>query len=181
MKKIEKYGMFCRSWEGGWSNHPNDPGGATMRGVTYKTFCAYRKSKGKPEPTLAQLRNISAKEWNEILREGYWDKVKADKINDQWVTFLIVDCVWMSGPGYIKNIQRILGLTDDGIVGPKTLAKLNSMNGAELFNTLWEQREQFFRRIGVGKKAVFLKGWLNRLKSIHYGYLMTNGGRKIVN
>ena len=71
MERIEKYGIFCRSWEGGWSKNPNDPGGATMKGVTYKTFCDHRKSKGMPKPTEAELRKITDKEWNEILRTPY--------------------------------------------------------------------------------------------------------------
>ena len=179
MERIEKYGIFCRSWEGGWSKHPNDPGGATMNGVTYKTFCEYRKSKGKPKPTEADLRNISAKEWNEILRKGYWDKVKADQIKDEWVAYLLVDSVWMSGTGYIKNVQSKLNLKADGIVGKVTLRTINSMDGNTLFNLLFKQRERSLRSRGVGKKAVFLDGWLRRLNSIHHGYLMTNGNRKL--
>ena len=57
MTKIEKYGIYCRSWEGGWSNHPNDSGGATMKGVTYTTFCNYRKAKGRrPKARLTICR-----------------------------------------------------------------------------------------------------------------------------
>ena len=55
MTRIEKYGIFCRSWEGGWSNHPNDKGGATMRGVTYTTFCAFRKAKLRGEARTSYL------------------------------------------------------------------------------------------------------------------------------
>lgn len=179
MEKIEKYGKFCRSWEGGWSNHPNDKGGATMKGVTYKTFCQYRKAKKLPTPTLTNLRRITAKEWNEVLRWGYWDKIKADKIKDEWVTYLIVDCVWMSGTKYIKRVQELLGLEADGIVGPKTLSKFNSMKGEKLFKLLWEQREKFLRSIGKGNNAVFLNGWLRRLNSVQYGSLLTNGGLHI--
>ena len=176
MEKIEKYGKFCRSWEGGWSNHPNDKGGATMKGVTYTTFCNYRKAKNLKKPTLTDLRKITVKEWNAILRWGYWDKIKCDKIKDEWVTYLLADCVWMSGTGYIKRVQELLGLEADGIIGPKSLAKMNGMKGKELFDLLWEQRGKFLRKIGTGKNAVFLKGWLRRLNSIQYGCLVTNGG-----
>lgn len=179
MTRIEKYGIFCRSWEGGWSNHPNDKGGATMRGVTYATFCNFRKAKGLPKPSLLDLKNISDKEWNSVLRWHTWDRLRLDDLKSEWVAFLIADCCWMSGAGYVKRIQAIYGLKADGIVGPKTLEKLNGINQESLFNTLWNQRKQFYYGIGVGKNAVFLKGWLRRLECVRWGYLLCNGGKYI--
>lgn len=179
MERIEKYGIFCRSWEGGWSNHPNDKGGATMKGVTYTTFCAYRKAKGLAKPSLLDLKNITAKEWDAVLRWHTWDKIQCDAYKSQWVAYLLADCVWMSGPGYIKRVQRKFGLKDDGVVGPKTLAKLNGMNQAELFQSLWTQRNNFLRSIAVGKNSVFLRGWLRRLECVRYGYLVCNGGNRL--
>lgn len=180
MERIEKYGIFCRSWEGGWSNHPNDKGGATMRGVTYKVFCSFRKAHWLKQPTLNDLRNITDKEWNAILRWHTWDRMRLDELNDEWVAYLIADCVWMSGAGYIKRVQRILGLKDDGIVGSKTIAKMNSMKGENLFSILWKQREQFLKGIGVGTNAVFLRGWLRRLNCVTHGCLLCNGGKKLL-
>ena len=177
MTKIEKYGIFCRSWEGGWSNHHNDKGGATMKGVTYSTFCAFRKAKGLKTPTLLDLKNISDAEWNAVLRWHTWDKAKLDEINDEWVAYLLADCVWMSGAGYLKRVQTILGLKADGIIGPVSLKKINSMNGANLFNILWQQRENFYKGIGKGNNSVFLKGWMRRLNSVRHGYLLCNGGK----
>lgn len=179
MTKIEKYGIFCRSWEGGWSNHPNDKGGATMKGVTYATFCDFRKAKGLQKPTLLDLKNISDKEWNAILRWHTWDKAHLDQINDEWVAYLLADCVWMSGAGYLKRVQSALGLKPDGIIGPKSIAKINSMDGSILFTALWNQREAHFRKIGVGSNADFLKGWLRRLNCVHHGFLLCNGGKRL--
>ena len=179
MEKIEKYGKYCRSWEGGWSNHPNDKGGATMKGITYKTYCDYRKAKKLSKPTLTQLRRITAKEWNAVLRWGYWDRIKADKIQDEWVTYLIADSVWMSGIGYVKKVQQLLGLKADGIIGTQSLKAINSMDGKELFEMLWNQREKFLYSIATGGNASFLKGWLRRLNSMQYGCLTTNGGQHI--
>lgn len=179
MTRIEKYGIYCRSWEGGWSNHPNDKGGPTMTGVTYTTFCAFRAAKGLKKPTLLDLRNISDKEWNAVLRWHTWDKARLDDIKSEWVAYLIADCVWMSGAGYIKRIQGLYGLKQDGIIGPKTLAKLNGLDQQALFNTLWKQRKQFYQSIGVGKNAVFLKGWLRRLECVAYGHLLCNDGKSL--
>lgn len=177
MERIEKYGIFCRSWEGGWSNHPNDKGGATMKGVTYTTFCAYRKAKGLKQPTLLDLKNISDKEWNSVLRWHTWDRIKCDQYQSQWVAYLLADCVWMSGNGYIKRVQKLYGLVADGIVGPKTLAKLNSLDQSSVFHTLWNQRKNFLQGIATGKNSVFLTGWMRRLNSVQYGYLRCNGGK----
>ena len=179
MERIEKYGIFCRSFEGGWSNHPNDSGGATMKGVTYATFCKYHASKGLPKPTLNDLRNITAKEWNAVLRWHTWDRIKCDEYKSQWVAYLLADCVWMSGPNYIKRVQRLFGLKDDGVVGPKTLAKLNSMDQKTLFAVLWNQRKNFLQGIATGKNSVFLKGRLRRLNAVTYGKLTCNGGQEL--
>lgn len=179
MTRIEKYGIFCRSWEGGYSNHPNDKGGPTMKGVTLKTFTSYRKTKGLPAPTINDLKNITEKEWNAILRWHTWDKLHCDDLKSQWVAYLLADCVWMSGEGYIKRVQRAYSLKDDGVVGPKTLAKLNSFDQQTLFNALWKQRESFLRGIAIGKKSVFLKGWLRRLNCVRYGYLLCDGGKRL--
>ena len=177
MERIEKYGIFCRSYEGGYSNHPNDKGGPTMAGVTLTTFKEFRKAKGLAAPTVNDLKNITAKEWDAVLRWHTWDRIKCDEFKSQWVAYLLADCCWMSGRGYIKRVQSLYGLTADGIVGPKTLAKLNSLDQRALFNTLWKQRETFYRGIGTGKNAVFLKGWLRRLKAVRYGSLLCNGGK----
>ncbi|MBQ3364044.1 MAG: hypothetical protein IJG42_08870 [Muribaculaceae bacterium] len=180
MSKIEKYGVFCRSWEGGWSDNPHDHGGATMKGVTIATYTNYRKAKGLPKPTKTDLRNITNTEWNEVLRWFFWDKIKADKINDEWVTYLLVDAVWMSGITYVKKVQSELGLTADGVIGQQTLAKINGMDGEKLFQKLWKQREKFLKNIAKnGHNKDFLKGWMNRLNSVHYGYLSCSNGTRI--
>ena len=179
MEKIEKYGKFCRSWEGGWSNNPNDSGGATMKGVTYKTYCNYKAAKKQPKPTLTELRNITNGEWEEVLRWFFWDEICADQIKDEWVTYLLVDSVWMSGTGYIKRVQSLLGLAADGKIGKASLAKINGMDGQELFKMLWDQREKFFRSIAKNKNKVFLNGWLRRLNNVQYGFLCCNGGTRL--
>lgn len=174
MTRIEKYGMFCRSYEGGWSNHPNDSGGATMKGVTYKVFCEFRQAKGLKKPTINDLKLITDKEWDSVMRWHTWDRIKCDEFVSDSVAWLLADCVWMSGRAYIKRVQALYGLKADGIVGPKTLAKLNSLDQKALFAALWKQREKFYYGISTGKNSVFLKGWLRRLNAHQFGKLTTN-------
>lgn len=158
-------------WEGGWANDPADAGGPTMKGITLATYTAYCSKKGLKLPTTQQLKNISQEEWEEIFKTMYWDRWKADNIKSQSVANLLVDWLWTSGLYGIKFPQRLLGLQDDGIVGPKTLAAINNYpNQEELFKKLWDRRKQHFTSIANSRPSnkKFLKGWLNRLNDFKY-------------
>lgn len=162
---------YILKWEGGWSNDPVDTGGPTMKGITIATYTAYCNKKGWPSPSLKQLKNISKEEWEEIFKTMFWDRWKADQIDDQSIANLLVDWVWTSGVYGIKYPQQILGVKVDGKVGTKTLAAINNYpNPKELFNKLWERRKQHFTSIANSKPGnqKFLRGWLNRLNDFKY-------------
>jgi Putative secretion activating protein len=174
MAKVEKLAPFILKWEGGFSNDPLDSGGATMKGITLNTFKAYRKSKGLPEPSVNDLKNISDQEWTAILKEKYWDPWKADQINSQPIVNLLVGWGWGSGViTAIKQLQKLINLQQDGIVGAKTLGAINSSDSALLFDKIWIARKNFFVDICINKpsQVKFLKGWLNRLfDNVDYCY-----------
>jgi lysozyme family protein len=152
-------------WEGGFANIPGDTGGATNKGVTLAT---YRRFFGK-EKNCKDLKEITQAEWDLIFKKGFWDRWKADEIENQSIAELLVDWVWTSGVWGIKYPQRVLGVNDDGIVGPKTLAAINDYEDQEeLFNKLWNRRKKHFQDIAKGGKEKFLKGWLNRLSDFKY-------------
>lgn len=176
MAKSEILKPFILSWEGGFANIPGDRGGATNKGVTIAT---YRSVFGK-ERTVEDLKTITDIEWLHIFNTLFWNKWKADQIESQAIANLLVDWVWASGKYGIRIPQSILGVSIDGIVGPKTLAAVNSYpNQKELFAKLWHAREDFFKRIATGAQKKFLKGWLNRLNGIRYESLLCNGGKVI--
>ena len=167
MAKIEQIIPFVLKWEGGYSNHIHDKGGATNKGVTYKTWEDYCKKNGK-EASLSTLRNMTNAEWMEIFREHSWTPWKADGIVSQRVANILVDWSWMSGVKVIKKVQKMLGLTADGIVGPKTLASINGHSEDALFGQIKELRKKYYESI-VRKdptQQIFLKGWLNRLEEL---------------
>ena len=175
MAKAEILKPFILSWEGGFSNVKGDKGGATMKGVTIGTFrSVYGQGK-----SVQDLKNITDAQWLYIFRKLYWNKWKADEIKSQSVANLLVDWVWTSGAHGIKIPQQVLGVTADGMVGPKTIAALNKCNEKEVFKKLWSAREAFFKRIGTGTNSKFLQGWLNRLNGIYYGKLVCCNGRII--
>lgn len=69
---------FVRRWEGGFANNPNDPGGATNKGITIATYTRWRQAHGQPQPTVAELRALSDEEANRIYFEWYWKASGAD-------------------------------------------------------------------------------------------------------
>ena len=167
MAKIEQIIPFILKWEGGYVHNRHDKGGATNKGVTYKTWVDYCKKKGK-EASLTTLRKMTNAEWLEIFKTGYWEAWKADCIMSQRVANICVDWSWMSGVKVIKKVQKMLGLTADGIVGPKTLASMNGHSEDALFGQIKELRKKYYESI-VRKdptQQIFLKGWLRRLEDL---------------
>lgn len=106
-----------------------------------------------------------------VMKPHYWDKWKADQINNQSLANIVVDWMWGSGAWGIKYPQRILEVVSDGIVGPKTLVAINNYpDQSDLFKKLWLRRKQHFEDIVKADptQAAFLKGWLNRLNDFKY-------------
>lgn len=167
MADYKKLIPIIKKWEGTFVNHPLDKGGCTNSGITIGTYRAYF---GKTK-TCNDLKKMSENEWGYIFKTGYWNKWKADLINNQSIANLLVDWVWGSGSYGIKYPQQVLGVTADGVVGPKTLAAINNYpNQKELFEKLWNRRKKHFEDI-VKKnpnQKVFLKGWLRRIADFKY-------------
>lgn len=164
---------FVRAKKTGWANDPLDKGGATMIGVTIGTYRTYCKYKGRKTPSSTDLKNITYKEWRDIVHTMYWSKWKADLIENQHVANMIVDWVWASGQGIgIKRVQKLLGVTADGIVGPKTLAAVNDTDPKELFTKVYNARAAHFNAIVKANPSQkkWLKGWMNRINYIYNLY-----------
>lgn len=146
--------------EGGWADHPKDPGGATMKGVTLAT---YSKFLGR-EATKQELRNISDAELQEIYRSLYWNLAACDRL-PTGLDLVVFDMAVNAGPGRAaRMLQGILGVPADGAIGPKTLAAVGSHPATELVRKFSEARENFYK--GLSTFATFGKGWLRRTDEV---------------
>lgn len=146
--------------EGGWSDHPKDPGGATMKGITIATFRRYVE----PKATKDDLRHITDAQIASIYRKQYWDAVEADDLPDG-IDYAVFDYAVNSGPGRAaKHLQSIVGAKQDGKIGPDTLAKTKAMLRASVINGLCDKRMAFLR--GLPTWATFGKGWTSRVSSV---------------
>jgi lysozyme family protein len=146
--------------EGGWSDHPADPGGATMKGVTLET---YRRYKMNPHITKDQLRNITDEEVADIYKIGYWDKCRCFDL-PSGVDFLVFDMAVNAGVGRSsKLLQESVGVPADGVIGPITIAALNAADVDLTIERFSQLKEAFYRSLPTF--GTFGNGWLNRVAS----------------
>jgi len=148
--------------EGGYSDHPADRGGATMRGVTQATYDEWRRSKGF---AVRPVRQIETAEVEAVYHERYWLAGKCDAL--PWpASMLHFDaCVNHGIAGAARILQRAVGAAVDGKIGPGTLAAVTPIPARDLAVRLLFERLDFYERICRAKpdQRVFLLGWLARV------------------
>ena len=134
---------------------------------TWRRYC---KKKGKAA-SVASLKAMTQDEWNDIFKSMYWDRCHADDIGDQSIANILVDWYWCSGVWAIKHVQRIVGVTADGIVGQHTIGAINGQAGIVLFGKIHNDRLKFVEGIARRNPSQmrFLKGWRNRINAMFYG------------
>jgi lysozyme family protein len=97
-----------------------------------------------------------------IYKQGYWDKVKGDNL-PSGLDFAIFDWAVNSGPGRAaKALQKAVGATADGAIGPKTLEAVEAADAAKTIKAVADEREAFYKSLRTFN--TFGKGWLRRNK-----------------
>ena len=171
MAQVSKLVPYILKFEGGFVNDPDDLGGETCKGITFKTYKLYRQRKKLPTPTIEDLKRISDEEFTSILKEMYWDACKADFIESQSVANAIVDWAWNSGTATaVKEIQKVLGVKSDGFICNITLSAINSHSPLPLFGLIQQTRKDYIDRICKARPVneKYRKGWMNRINSLYY-------------
>ena len=144
--------------EGGYVNHPKDPGGETNLGVTKKVYQEHGGTK--------DMKDLLVEDVAPIYKKGYWDKMKCDDI-PSGLDLCLFDFGVNAGPGRAaKFLQQMIGTTVDGGIGPNTLAKLEEYireNGEhEAVNKYQEMRQKYYEQLSTF--ATFGRGWTRRVE-----------------
>ena len=162
MASLQAAMPFLLRHEGRWSNNVNDPGGATMRGVTFRTA---QRLLGFT--TLDQLRNISEDQLEQVYGSpDYW---RYDGINDQRCATKIFDIGVNVGLGTeVHVLQSVLGITADGCYGPHTEAAVNAADLDQLLQQLCTAAVAHYQAIAQAhpEEATFMNGWIARANDI---------------
>jgi len=143
--------------EGGYVNHPDDPGGRTNHGITQRV---YEKFLGE-DVTEEEMKDMPLEDVFSIYKEDYWDRIRGDEL-PSGVDLCVFDWAVNSGVSQAsKALQRVLGVLDDGIIGSRTVAATcRQENQTVVVEAISQKREDFYRSLGTFD--TFGRGWLRR-------------------
>ena len=146
--------------EGGFVNHPQDPGGMTNLGVTKRVWQDYVKR----EVDESEMRSLTPEAVAPLYRGMYWDAVRADSL-PAGVDLVAFDCAVNAGPRQAaKFLQRAAGVKDDGAIGPATLEAVRARDSKEMIESFSEQRLNFLKALPTF--STFGKGWTRRVEEV---------------
>jgi lysozyme family protein len=150
--------------EGGYVNDPKDPGGETNLGVTKAAWADYI---GRPVAD-GEMKELTKDVVKPFYKKMYWDKVHGDDL-PKGLDYLAFDFAVNAGTGQAaKFIQRAVGATADGAIGPATLALVTKTDPRTLILGFTNQKEMFYKDLAERKPDLnkFLKGWLVRTSTV---------------
>jgi lysozyme family protein len=148
---------FTLQFEGGFVNDPDDPGGATNLGVTIGTLTDVL---GR-QATTADVKALTPRTVEPIYLKHYWNPVHGDDL-PFGVDLAVFDFGVHSGPvRAVMALQRVLGVADDGKIGPITIAAASRVDPAKIVQILCAERLAFLSRLSIFAK--FGKGLRNRV------------------
>jgi lysozyme family protein len=146
--------------EGGYVNHPADPGGMTNLGVTKRVWEEWVGH----EVDEKAMRNLTPEIVGPMYKVKYWDKIKGDEL-PTGVDYVVFDAAVNSGPGRAaKWLQACVGVEPDGGIGPKTLAAVAAVDASQLVEDYAKRRLSFLMDLQTWD--TFGKGWGRRVAEV---------------
>lgn len=146
--------------EGGFVNHPKDPGGMTNLGVTKKVWDEWIGRESSED----EMRNLKPEDVAPLYKKMYWDRVKGDDL-PSGVNYCVFDASVNSGTGRAaKWLQEAVGAVPDGAIGAKTLAKVAAHDADSLVNAYCDVRLNFLKSLKTFD--TFGKGWSRRVEGV---------------
>jgi lysozyme family protein len=146
--------------EGGYVNHPADPGGMTNLGVTKRVWEEWVGH----EVDEKTMRALTPEIVGPMYRAKYWDKIKGDDL-PAGVDYIVFDAAINSGPGRAaKWLQQTVGAIPDGMIGPGTLGKVAAMPADDIVEKYQQTRLEFLRSLSTWN--TFGRGWGRRVQEV---------------
>jgi lysozyme family protein len=157
--------FFVLRWEGGYVDHPVDPGGRTNRGITQGVYDRWRSAQGLP---TRHVQVIEETEVEAIYETHYWNPPRCDLLRRR-LDLVQFDTAVNMGPGRaVRLLQGAVGCNVDGHFGPGTEQAAAECDLMETVEAYCEARLDYYRRL-VEKRPelqVFLRGWTNRVNAL---------------
>lgn len=152
---------------GGYTNDPDDAGGATKYGVTQKTLDDYNDAH---TPLVTDVKDLTLIGAATVYQDLFWKPLQLDQIQSEWVATVIFDQAVLSGRREVVSVlQKTLGLAADGEMGPLTVSAVNREDERDslCFRFL---RAMYHHYVDVVKARPvdlkYLSGWGDRLFSL---------------
>lgn len=164
--------------EGGYVNHPKDAGGPTNKGITLVNFQSFVK----PGGTIDDLKKLTDAQAGVVYRRNYWNVVKGDDL-PSGLDLATGDYGVNSGNARpVKALQKLVGVAQDGKMGPLTLAAIKKHDTKKLINDLCDERLAFMKRAKNTKTGELLwptfgRGWQRRVDDVRVKSLSLVGNK----
>lgn len=173
--RFHKVSRIVLANEGGFVDDPDDAGGATNMGIAWRTWQSYAKTDLGVEPTLENLKRLTAEQAETIYRKRYWEPRGFCRIDNPRVALMVYDWTITSGKA-VREVQEVLSgqfgkdVAVDNAMGQQTIDALNDVSDQEaLVDAIADARKDYYRSLTFNRDGSrnsnqkFLKGWIARV------------------
>lgn len=153
--------------EGGWSNNPSDPGGATMQGVTQAVYSAWLRGNGD---AMTSVRNITPTQLRNIYQAQYWDRIQGNSLPKGLDNCIFDEAVNSGVAQSVKDLQLVLKKNNaysgkiDGVIGLLTIEGVSRVRAEVLINQVCSLRLNWLHALKTWR--IFGKGWFARVTKV---------------